>query len=101
MPLGGNNRLAKDSVAKLWLEGRRPDEIDPVADELAKLPLQSDETKEGSRANEPNRDRLATPKAFSTGRFSRSAFRMSSRRDVEWTVMDLVSLALRLPKATC
>jgi len=50
--LGGNNRLAKDSVAKLWLEGRRRDKIDLMADELAKLPLQADELKEADRPAE-------------------------------------------------
>jgi hypothetical protein len=52
VPLGGNNRLAKDSVAKLWLEGRRRDEIDLVTDELSELPLQADELKEADRPAE-------------------------------------------------
>ena len=52
--LGGNNRLVKDSVAKLRLEGRRSHEINLMADELAKLALQADEFKEANRPTELN-----------------------------------------------
>ena len=50
--LGGNNRLAKNFVAKLWFEGCQRDEIDLVTNELAELPLQSDELKEADRPAE-------------------------------------------------
>src|SRR5580692_6926188 len=46
--LGGNNRLVKDSVAKLRLESRRGHEIDLMADEFTKLTLQADEFKQAN-----------------------------------------------------
>src|SRR2546427_9488274 len=50
--LGGNNRLVKDSVAELWLEGCRRYEVDSVTHELAKLALQAHKLKEADRAAE-------------------------------------------------
>ena len=50
--LGGNNRLAENSVPKLRLEGCRRDKIDAVADEFPKSPLKAHELKESDRATE-------------------------------------------------
>jgi DNA invertase Pin-like site-specific DNA recombinase len=50
--LGGNNRLAKDSVAKLRCEGCRRHEIDAMPDQLGELPLQADELEQANRAVE-------------------------------------------------
>jgi hypothetical protein len=52
--LGGNNRLVKDSVAKLRLESRRGHEIDLMADEFTKLTLQADEFKQANGSVEFN-----------------------------------------------
>ena len=51
-PLGGNNRLAKDSIAELRLEGCRRHEIDAMPDKLGKLSLQADELEKADRAVE-------------------------------------------------
>ena len=50
--LRGNNRLVKNSVPKLRLEGRWRNEVDAVAQELAKFPLEADEFKEANRSAE-------------------------------------------------
>jgi hypothetical protein len=66
--LGGKNRLAKYSIAKLRFEGRRRDEIDLVADQFAKLPLQTDELEETDRAVELNEEiDVAVVSAFIAG----------------------------------
>ena len=52
--LGGNNRLVKDSVAKLRLESRRGHETDLMADEFTKLTLQADEFKQANGSVEFN-----------------------------------------------
>jgi hypothetical protein len=54
LELSGNNRLVKDSVAKLRLEGRRRHEVDLVANKPAQPALQADEFKEANRPAELN-----------------------------------------------
>ena len=50
--LGGNNRLAKDSIAELRLEGCRRHEIDAMPDKLSEMSLQADELEKANRAVE-------------------------------------------------